>query len=191
MTGLIVRADAGGFIWLIVGVFWVIAQIAGAAAKKNQPTRPVANGNEPDTTSGDPFAELMRKMAGIQTFEVPQPEYKELPEEPVFAEENPWQPGEIEKLPDIEPLRRETMGQAETIPASAEIPGIDIRPKMSAFRNSIPSIKLPAMNLSFHGSETSARNVPALGKIIDPSDKRSLRRAMISHIIFSPPKAME
>ena len=30
-----------------------------------------------------------------------------------------------------------------------------------------------------------------LGNIINPADKRTLRRAMLSHIIFSPPKALE
>jgi hypothetical protein len=183
MTGP-VRAD--GFIWLIVGVFWVIAQIAGAAAKKKQPMRsPVSDDNSgepPAPRNVEGFAELLRKMAGAQEFEIPTtPEFR--------AEENPWKPGEIEALPEIKPLRREAPSEPLPIPSAA--PEIDIRPKMSAFRNSVPSIKLPAMNLSFQGSETSVRKVPNIGKFLDSSDKNSLRRAMLSHIIFSPPKAME
>jgi hypothetical protein len=181
----LVKAEAEGVIWLIVGVFWVIAQIAGAAAKKNQSLRPPVSDDEPGKQSGDPFAELLRKMAGAEQFRVEPPEYEE------SAEETPWKPGEIEKLPDIEPLRRETTSRTEIHPAPIEVPKIDIRPKMSAFRNSVPSIKLPTMSLSFQTLEKSGGKFPAIGKIINPSDKGSLRRAMLSHIIFSPPKAME
>jgi len=186
---------AEGLIWLIVGVFWVIAQIAGAAAKKNQPRPPVSDNGEESVTSGGPIAELLRKMAGVQELRV---EPAEEPKETTFAPtlsrqsgvrtKNPWKPGEIEALPDIKPLRRITSEP----PAPVIIqPKIDVRLKMSAFRNSIPSIKLPAMNLSFQGSATSVQQVPNLGKILNPADKSSLRRAMLSHIIFSPPKALE
>jgi len=195
MTGLIVRAD-GGFIWLVVGVFWVIAQIAGAAGKKQQSLRPPGEpDDESGETPGDPFAELLRKMAGVQPFEVPKPEYEERLEErpwtPSLARRNGMNAEDIAALPDIEPLRREIMGQTDLPPDPSELPKIAIRPKMSAFRNSVPMIKLPAMNMSFRGSETSVRKVPNLGKILTPSDRSSLRRAMLGHIIFSPPKAME
>lgn len=186
MTGLFVRAD-GGFIWLIVGIFWVVAQIAGAAAKK-QPPRPVQPDADPDETPVDPFAELMRKMAGAQSFEVPQPEYNN---EPEYEEEQEQALARIESLPDIEPLRREPMGQPDLPPASMETPKIDIRPKMSAFRNSVPMIKLPAMTISFQGSEKSGGKVPTIGKTLKPSSKTSLRRAILGQIIFSPPKGLE
>lgn len=194
MTGLIVRAD-GGFIWLIVGVFWVIAQIAGAAAKKNQPRPPRANAEEEPEPSVDPLTELLRKMAGVQTFEVPQPEYEEEPVKktswtPSPARRNGMKAADLAALPDIEPLRREIRGQKEMPPAPVKIPEINISPKMSAFRSSVPTIRLPTLNLSFQGSESSIRKVPNLGKILSPSDKSSLRRAMLSHIIFSPPKAL-
>jgi hypothetical protein len=185
MTEPVVKAD--GLIWLIVGVFWVIAQIAGAAAKKNQSLRPPVsddNSGEPPAPSNvEGFAELLRKMAGAEEFRVEPPEHEELPEE------KPWKPGEIETLPEIKPLRREIPSERSPVPSA--VPEIDIRPKMSALRNSIPSIKLPAMNLSFRGSETSVRRVPDIGRILNPSDNTSLRRAMLSHIIFSPPKALE
>lgn len=186
MTGTVIKADAEGFIWLIVGIFWVIAQIAGAAAKKKQPLRRAAGDTEEKASSTDPFAELLRKMAGVEEFRVETPEIiKEAPER------KPWKPEEIEQLPDIEPLRNEIMGKREAPPVPIKVPGVDIRPKMSAFRSSVPSIKLPAMNLSFKGSETVIRNVRNPGGILKLSDKSSLRRAMLSHIIFSPPKALE
>lgn len=191
----IVKAD-GGIIWLVVGVFWVIAQIAGAAAKKNQPRPPPADAGEEPETSADPFAELLRKMAGVEEFRIEPPTFTEEPEEPVVTPKpvfqsrsranNPWKPGDIEALPDIKPLQRVTHEPPAPVPVSTQI---DVRPKMSAFRNSVPSIKLPTLNLSFQGSATSVQNAPNLGKILSPADKNSLRRAMLSHIIFSPPKA--
>jgi len=184
----IVKADAPGFIWLIVGIFWVVAQIAGAAAKKNQPRRPV----EPRDDSGkppiDPFAELMRKMAGVQTFEVPKPEYYN---EPEYEEEQEADLAATERMPDIEPLRREVRGQTDPPPIPVELPKIAIRPTMKAFRNTLPAMKLPAMGLRFQPLEKSNGKVPRLERIIDPADKQSLRRAMLSHIVFSPPKALE
>jgi hypothetical protein len=200
MNQPIIKAGADGLIWVIVGVFWVIAQIAGAAAKKNQPRPPLSDAGEGRGTSEDPMAELLRKMAGVQEFRVEPPEFTEEPEpeEATFAPsparqsgvrtKNPWKPGDIEALPDMKPLRR----AAPEPPAPAPVlPKIDVRPKMSAFRNSIPSIKMPTMNLSFQGSATSVQQTPNLGKILNPADKNSLRRAMLSHIIFSPPKALE
>ncbi len=187
MTGS-VRAD-GGIVWLIVGVFWVIAQIAGAAAKKNQTRPPRPDAGEEQTPPADPIAELLRKMAGVEEFRVEPPAPVEAQEqEPVFVRESPWKPGEIEALPDIKPLRR--AAPEPPVPVAAQ-PEAAVRPKMSAFRNNILSIKLPAMNLSFHGSETSVRKAPNLGSVLSLSDKTSLRRAMLSHVIFSPPKALE
>lgn len=183
---------AEGFIWLVIGVFWVIAQIAGAAAKKKQPRPPLSNNREEDGPPlADPITELLRKMSGIEEFRAEPPAFtEEPPKVPVLTRENPWSPGEIEKLPDIKPLRR-AAPITETSAATPALPRIDVRQKMSAFRTSVPTIKLPAMNLSFHGSETSVRKAPAVGSILNPSDKNSLRRAMLSHIIFSPPKALE
>jgi hypothetical protein len=210
MTDLVVRAE-GGIIWLVVGVFWVIAQIAGAAAKKNQPRPPPSDTGEENAPPADPIAELLRKMAGVQEFRIEPPKFVEEPEEPVFTPQpvrrsevrtkSPWEPGlsrrngmtadDIKALPDIEPLRREIRGQRKTPPDPAPVqPRIDAHLKMSAFRNSVPTIKLPSLNLSFQGSATSIQNAPDLGKILSSSDKSSLRRAMLSHIIFSPPKAL-
>lgn len=184
MTDPVIRAE--GFIWLIVGVFWVIAQIAGAAAKKNQtPRQDTEDGNPP----ADPFADLLRKMAGAETFRVEPPESAKEPE-PEFIVQSPWKPGDIEALPDIKPLHRDFTGPERTV-QPVQVPEIDIRPKMSAFRASVPSIKLPVMTLSFQSSESSIRKAASLEQILNPSDKNSLRRAMLSHIIFAPPKALE
>jgi hypothetical protein len=183
---------AEGLIWLIVGVFWVIAQIAGAAAKKNQPRPPGTDSESeevlrvpPALSNVDGFAEMLRKMAEAQPIEETQPEPA-----PVFVPPPPRRRVDIEKLPDMKPFRREPLSP-EPVAKAIKIPEADLRPKMSAFRNSVPSIKMPAMNLSFHGSETSVKNVPNLAKILNPADKTSVRRAMLGHIIFSPPKAME
>jgi hypothetical protein len=183
MTGPVVKAEMDGVIYLIIGVFWVVAQIAGAAAKKKQPPR--SGTDEEREPPIDPITELLRKMAGVQPVEVPQPEYKK-PEEEAL-----WTPDEIEKLPDIQPLRREPQSNEIIHLPPAEVIEMDFRPKMSAFRSSVPSIKLPAMNMSFQGSATSVRKAPELGSILNPSDRRSIRRAMLSHIIFSKPKAFE
>jgi hypothetical protein len=178
---------AEGLIWLIVGVFWVIAQIAGATAKKKQPPRP-ADDAGPDEMPVDPLTELLRKMAGGQPFETPEP----VRTEPVLQKDRPAVPQtprrrvEVGSLPDIKPLRS-VVRTAEVETKTARVPEIDIRPTMAAFRNSVPTIRMPVMKpcfqtpRSFSGGET----------LLNPDDKNSLRRAMLSHIIFSPPKALE
>lgn len=189
---------AEGFIWLIVGVFWVIAQIAGAAAKKNSPRQPLPGTGEASSLPADPLGELLRKLSGAEEFRSEPPEPLEMPKAKSFTPEsprhnevrtkNPWKPGDIEALPDIKPLRR---SEPEPAAPAAVPPKADVRSKMSAFRNSIPSIKMPTMSLSFQGSGTVVPKTQNLGNILSLSDKNSVRRAMLSHIIFSPPKALE
>jgi hypothetical protein len=209
----IVKAEADNLIWIIVGLFWVIAQIAGAAAKKKRPPRPPAaeeEEKEKPVLSGDPFMEMLRRLAGKQSIEIPRPAEQKLSEssgseqsrqgllrraEP--GQEKPWNPDNFETLPDIRPLRRPSFSrQEQEIKPTGELSNLHVRPQMSTFRSTLPAmklptVKLPAMNLSFQTSEKSKGNLPALRKIINPADKRSLRRAMLSHIIFSPPKAFE
>lgn len=206
----VIKAD--GFIWLIVGIFWVVAQIAGAASKKNAPRRTARSGDDNKTSPADPFAELLRKLNAAQQFEIPQPEYEELPEEepepnPVFVAQNAWRHGDIEKLPEIEPIRRQAPSHE---PAAISPIEAEFRPSMSAFRNTLPAMKLPSMPLGLplpavtalqpRGISRSARvqpmeksgeNFPNIGNIIDPADRTALRRAMLGHILFSPPKALE
>lgn len=192
MTGTVVSADGGGFIWLIVGAFWIIAQISGAAAKKKQPPRPSTEATDGQAGPKDPLAELFRELAGTDHYRVEAPVFieEEQPQPAVRPSASPWKPGEIEALPDIQPLRHEPPAP-EPVAKPVVLPEPDIRPTMSAFRNSVPSIKLPAMNRSFQGSATAVQKAPELGKILSRSDRSSLRRAMLGQIIFSPPKALE
>lgn len=187
----VVKAD--GFIWLIVGIFWVVAQIAGAASKKNAPRRPARSGDDEKPLPSDPLAELLRKLGDAQQFELPQPEYEELPEEDQepntgFVPQNAWRPGDIEKLPEIEPIRRQAPSHEPVAVSPIEA---EFRPSMSAFRSTLPTIKLPSVHLRFQRLEKSGENFPNIGNIIDPTDRKALRRAMLSHILFSPPKALE
>jgi len=201
---------AEGLFWLIVGVFWVIAQIVGTAAKKNQPRPPLSDTGDERDTPEDPMAELLRKLTGEREL---RPEPPELFED--AKEEHPWRPGDIEPLvparnnppqpvaaarsrmtkvnvdalPDIKPLRRADI--PEPVAKSATTPVVDVRPKMSTFRQSVPVIKLPAMNLSFRGAETAVQGSPNLAKILNPSDRNSIRRAMLGHIILGKPKGLE
>ncbi len=186
----VVRAGAEELIWIVVGIFWVIAQIAGSAAKKKKaPPRPATG--EAGESAKDPFADLMRKLAGVQEIRIPKPPEPQWVEEPPA----PIRKGEIHLAPAPSPnpaptpARKDGMHPAPT--PKPEVAEVSIRPSMSAFRNTLPSMKLPAMKLSFQTSGKSTGNSPILGNIINPADKRTLRRAMLSHIIFSPPKALE
>lgn len=185
------KADAPVFIWLIVGIFWVVSQLAGAAAKKKQPPRPVRPGNDSETPPEDPFAELLRKLGEAQRMEAPKPVYEELTEEPepLPVPQPVRHVRNIENLPDIQPLRHEEPApEPEPKPPQVEIP---VRPTMKSFRNSFSAMKLPAVNLSFQGLEKTGGKVPTIGRVIGTDGRQSLRRAMLSHIVFSPPKALE
>ena len=179
----VVQAGAEELIWIVVGVFWVIAQIAGGAAKKKMaPSRP-AEEREGGEAPVDPFAELMRKLSGVQEFEAPAPK--------TVDAVSPPRPHPARNAVRTPHLQEEKPTPIPKMPPVAEIADVDIRPTMSSFKSAMPAMKLPSMSLSFQGSEKSTGNVPRLGKIIDPADKSTLRRAMLSHIIFSPPKALE
>ncbi|QHI70740.1 hypothetical protein [Tichowtungia aerotolerans] len=173
---------------LIIGAFWIIAQIAGAAAKKKgAPPRPRAADHE---NNEDPFAELMRRLGGVQEFKIPTP-----PEPIDLPDEHPWKPGDIEALPD---MTRKTPATAKTIQKTPpvtdvkpiEVPAMDLRPSMRSFRTAMPAMKLPAMSLSVQRSERSIGTVPTIGKIINPDDRRTLRRAMLGHIILGKPRGL-
>jgi len=195
---MIVKAESGGFIWLIVGVFWVIAQIAGAAAKKKRQEAAGETAAPEEGRPVDPFAELLRKIAGAQEFRVEPPEFEEMPEEDLSAAfQTPWKAGEIE--PAHQPLQRPPQTQGGLYPAAvnlnpSEKPQVDIQPKMSSFRSSLSPIKQPSMNFSFTGAspETRSRGASSgIRSILHPADKTSLRRAMLGHILLGKPKALE
>jgi hypothetical protein len=206
----VVIADAPPLIWLIVGLFWVIAQIAGAAAKKKMPPRPADSGDDAETPPNDPFAELLRKIGEAQRVDAPKPLYEELPEEELLPEPPVQQKrtlADTGNLPDIKPLRRETPAQASVAPPLE----IAAQPSMASFRSTLPVMKLPSVPLSFRPLEKPAGRIRnsgpgqgenALGSpkettrrglaaVIGTSGPQSLRRAMLGHIIFSPPKALE
>ncbi len=192
----VVQAGAEELIWIVVGVFWVIAQIAGSATKKKTaPPRQATdqNGEPPALSEVEGFADLMRKLSGAQEFKIPTPtEPVEIPVKTARSER--LAPPRTSKAtgratPPAEPNRMEMLKNPRK--PTEEIAEVDIRPTMSSFKSAMPAMKLPSMKMSFQPSEKSTGKVPILGKIINPSDKSTLRRAMLSHIIFSPPKALE
>jgi len=184
----VVQAGVEELIWVVVGIFWVIAQIAGASKKKKTPPQSINHENEHPSApvDGDGFADLLRKLSGVQEIKAPTPPRAEAAPMRAARSERlapPTEPGFTGRAtPPVEPTRIEPV---------TEIAEVDIRPTMSSFRSIMPAMKLPSMKMSFRPSEESTATSPMLGQIIDPADKQTLRRAMLSHIIFSPPKALE
>jgi len=205
----IVKAKADGLIWLIVGIFWVIAQIAGAS-KKKMPPQSLSNDREEGVPPPvDPFAELMRKLTGAQEFKIPEPpgpplgEARFVTEEPkeFFEPEPPeskpaWSVGEIEKLPDMKPLHRDAPKPAPVVvdKLGKKIGG-NIRPTMASFRNTLPAMKLPSMRLRFQ-CVAQDRNIDS-GKVIGRAEQlelknqKALRRAMLNHVILGKPRGLD
>ncbi|MFA5688710.1 MAG: hypothetical protein WC959_06145 [Kiritimatiellales bacterium] len=195
------------FIWIVIALLWGVVQLAAGAAKKKRQENQSARSTPQSAPEkqADPFAEMLKKLAGITDLEevdsddeeiesgsYAPPEYKPAPEtvKSAFVSKSPWTSGDIKKLPDIKPLLREIPKPAP-MPAPVEIPKIDVHPTMSQFRSSIPAIKLPAMNLCFLNGNSAGGKSSAGKKLISSSDRPALRRAMLSHIIFSKPKALE
>ena len=195
--------DMHGIFPLIIGLIWVIAQIAGAAAKKkrvspspdqespenpfqtNSPTepRPVERDpwkpvweDEPAAEPRDPFAELLRGLSGGQELKTPVPPAPE----PIAKAVSPPPPAPVQQTAPSPPA-----------PEPVDVPEVDIRPTMRSLKPAMPSMKLPAMNLSFQTSENQGSGVPKVGKIIDPGNPRTLRRAILGQIILGKPRAME
>lgn len=184
------------FIPFLIAIVWVIAQIAGAAAKKKRALpsfgekpqdspRPVEPGGR---RPGDSFAELLRQLGGGEEFRIPAPQFDEdLPETPALSHRNP--------IKTEVPPPEKTFQPLETPDARIKQPQVEIevRPKMSAFRNSTPSIKLPSASLRIDSPSyaEASRGKQGLGDELHLNSRKALRRAMLSHIIFSPPKALE
>lgn len=183
-----VKAGAEELIWIVVGIFWVIAQIAGSAAKKKMaPPRPRDN-DEDEQTAEDPFSDLMRKLGGVQEFKIPEP-----PKPKEIRVESPWNAGDIEALPDMQPTQR--TAPVPVVEEIEKIAEVHIRPTMSAFRNSLPAMRLPSMKLHFQCAPHHDRDVDSgkdMGRIdrLGLKDRANFRRAMLSHIILGKPKAM-
>jgi hypothetical protein len=173
---------------LIIGIFWVVAQIAGAAArKKPKPLRPKPLRPErpEEDTQDDPFADFMRRLGGVQEFNIPEPPGE--PAETFLADEAP--PPRSQEIQDEMPRLPETVPLPVLKPADVQEP--DLRPSMRSFKTAMPLMKLPTIKLKFQSSEKRASDFPRVGKIINPADKQTLRRAMLSHIILGKPKGME
>ncbi len=177
-----VQAGAEEFIWIVVGIFWVIAQVAGGALKKKMPAaRPVTDEdgepeeNPPVLSHVEGLTDLMRKLGVAQEIKAPAPQKPAAPRK-----------GEMHLAPT--PAKKTT--PTPKAPVIAEIAEVDIRPTMNSFKSAMPSMKLPSMKMSFQPSEKSARNVPSLGSIINPRDKSTLRRAMLSHIVLGKPRGL-
>ena len=190
----IVQAGAEELIWIVVGVFWVIAQIAGGAAKKKMaPSQPPSENEGGGKTPEDPpvlsnvegFADLMRKLSGVQ--EIKASPHSSSPVDAV----SPTRSHPVQNAVRTPHLQKEKPTPIPKAPPVGAIAEVDVRPTMSSFRNIMPAMKLPSMKMSFQTSEKSNGISPMLGNIINPADKQMLRRAMLSHIIFSPPKALE
>lgn len=206
----IIKAGADDLVWLVVVIFWVIAQIAGASAKNKKTGKRPAPQDAESRTPVDPFAELLSKLAGVQEFKTPEPEETpDYPSEWNVTEESsrPSEPPKIisrstprdiekplktDALPGIEPPRR-TRRQHEREMLSEDSPQVDIRPTMNAFRSSMPAMRMPPMNLriGLPSYSESSNGREGLGDELHLKNKKALRRAMLSHIIFSPPKALE
>ncbi len=186
----IVQAGAEELIWIVVGIFWVIAQIAGGAAKKKRASsRPPPENEGGGKAPEDPFADLMRKLAGVQEIKAPDLPRSELrsatgaPPKTVDAVRTPHLREEI-PVPKPAPTPK-------PIPKPVEVAEVDIRPTMSSFRSVMPAMKLPAMKLSFQPSGKSTEISPILGNIINPADKSTLRRAMLSHVVLGKPRGLD
>ena len=82
---MLAAIDLDSLFPLLIGLIWVIAQIAGAGAKKKKKAAPRPSPvRRPDgETSEDPFADFMRRLGGVQEFELPRPPEPEPADDPV------------------------------------------------------------------------------------------------------------
>jgi hypothetical protein len=180
----IAKIDLDGLFPLIIGLIWVIAQVAGAAAKKkNAAPRPAPMRTDDNDSVEDPLADLMRKLGAGQEFKIPTP-----PKPQEIQVERPLNTDDIEALPDVKPIQRK---EVIPLPESIQVPPQDAHPTMSSFKSAMPAIKIPAMKLSLQASKKSGSGISKVGKIINPSDKQTLRRAILGQIILGKPKALE
>lgn len=188
----LVKAGAEDLVWVVVGIFWMIAQIAGNAAKKKRAvSRPTSDKKEAPTDN--PFSDFMQKLVDAQETK-PQP----TPQPSASFETNKRSPEVVSSQTTLHreapPILKATPPQQDQpIPqkTAVEDPTVTAHPTLSTFSRAMPAMKLPSMAMHFQTSEKSTAGSPLLKSIIHPADKQSLRRAMLSHIIFSPPKALE
>lgn len=181
--------QADGLLWLIIGVFWVIAQIAGGAKKNQRRRPPTVPGESPGPVVEDPLTEILRKLSGDQPIDEPQLEEVVPSAPPPPASKSAWTPQQLNELPDR--VHRLDIPVEQHPIESFDLPFMDARPTMKAFRSASASFKQPSMNLSDGRSNQKSKTVPMHGKLPGLKNKQELRRAMIYNIILSPPKALE
>ena len=180
----IAKFNIDSLIPVIIGLIWVVAQLAGAVAKKKK-TQPRITDEEKSPT--DPFAELMRKLSGVQEFKIPAP-----PEpEKRLAQALPTAPAPLKTQDE-----KKTQTMQKKVPASL-VSIVNIQPPTSSFQSAMPSMKLPSMSFQSLPSLSGASakkggGLPSkLEKIINPSDKQTLRRAILGHIVLGNPRGMD
>lgn len=205
-----VKASTEGLIWLVVGVFWIIAQIFQSAAQKKQKEQKEQGRKEGDRddesfdvppAAAESFADLVRRLSGEQERFVEPPEWIEAEDEQMPASEPvavrsqaAWSRSELEQLPDIEPAKRARISVLTPKPRE---PSVDVaqhlRPKLSDFRTGTSMIKLPSMILRMSSPtlSTSASDRSRNATAPNLRDRRVLRRAMLGHVILDKPRALQ
>jgi len=201
----IVKADGGGemLLWLVVGIFWVIAQIAGAGKRKARPGQREAQREElnriaregeaeaerNEETDIDPFSDLMRKLAGEQPRPVPvQPvreKPKPIPPPPSTGTQHAPAPKPATRLP-----RSELRSATGVEPAKTEAIDVEAPAKQKGSSLAMPSMKLPLIRAGFQSIDQSGAGFPRIIRELDLTGRNALRRAMLSHIIFEKPKGL-
>jgi hypothetical protein len=193
----LVKAGAEELIWLVVGVFWVIAQIAGNSAQKKLKERQLQSSETEDTDQppvDGRMAELVRRLSGVQEIRIPEPppprELRKRHHKPTHRS------SESEKQSAPEKAVRKTK-----LDAPKEITEMEFRPSMNSFRNAmptiqLPSIKLPSMKLHYqcaahHDRDVDSGHETGRAAHLNLKDRKALRRAMLNHVILSKPKAFE
>ena len=188
----IVKAGAEDLVWVVVGIFWIIAQIAGSAAKKKRASSRSTSGNS-EKLAESPFSDFMQKLVDAQEIK---PQTPPPPAASFKTRKSTLEVPSSKKIlqQEVPPILNSTPPQQDKpLPKETivEAPKITAQPTLSSFSSAMPAMKLPSMAMKSQSSGKSSTMSPLLGNIIQPADKQSLRRAMLSHIIFSPPKALE
>lgn len=200
---ILAAIDFDVLIPLFIAGFWVVAQIMGAVNK----TKPPPSKSRPsgESENKDPLAELMRKLSGAEEIkpapvprqDVPRPTQQRAAKQPAAPEpvannvnlRNQYRPRPQtiqEVTTEAPPLQVVTPPPPKPI----NMQEVEAHPTMRSFKAAAPSMKLPAMNLSFRTSEKSGAGVPRVGKIIQRGDKQALRRAVIGQIVLGKPKGL-
>ena len=189
--------DLEALIPLFIAGFWIVAQILGAVNKKKSP--PTKSRPAGGPAKSDPMSELMSKLNQIQDIKQPSAPATTKRVQPARPAQQlaARKPGsdtvslsrtQQEPTPAIQQsVRRAAIAPQKPI----ALPDMDANPTMRSFKSSMPSMKLPTMNLRVQTSKNSRSGVPRIGKIIQRGDKQALRRAVIGQVVLGKPKAFQ